>query len=728
MTMKRRIGILIAGHIPEELSGRFGHYGTMFSEFLGPESFDYASYFVVDGHVPDDPDKADGWLITGSRYGVYEDHPWIRRLEEFVRAIRDAGKPLVGVCFGHQVIAKALGGTVEKFALGWTAGATRYTGMNGAGDLTLLAWHQDQVIVPPAEARISATSPFCAHAALSYGDWAISFQAHPEFSSSYFSALVEARRTLVGENVACLALADTENTSSPQVAKLIADHFRRAWKRQGTIQAMISDQNHSNREAIMPVYPNASLHIGGQWRPGSGLALDVVNPATGEVIGKVESAATTDLDDALAAASSGFTVWRHTSPMERAGIMKKAAGLLAERIEKIAPLLTMEQGKPLQQARNEISSAVEIIHWFAEETTRTYGRLIPARALDVAQDVVREPVGPVAAFTPWNFPINQSVLKLAAALAAGCSIIMKGPEETPASCAELVKAFVDAGMPDGVVNLVYGVPSFISTYLISHPVIRKVSFTGSTPVGKVLAQLAGQHLKPITLELGGHAPALVFDDADIGDAARVLARAKYYNAGQVCIAPTRLLVHRAVFDRFVAAFESEVKAIKTGYGLDPDVTMGPLANERRLVAMQEFVDDAAEHSAEILSGGHRIGTCGNFFAPTLVLGAPTQSRVQRDEPFGPVALINRVDDYAQAVAEANRLPYGLAAYAFTRSARTMNDLARDIEAGMLSINHHGLALPETPFGGVKESGYGTEGGSEGIDAYLTPKFVSKRFI
>lgn len=728
MIMKRTIGILIAGHIPEELSGRFGHYGTMFSEFLGPASFDYASYFVVDGHIPDDPCAADGWLITGSRYGVYEDYPWIRRLEEFVRAIRDAGKPLVGVCFGHQVIAKALGGTVEKFPQGWSVGATRYTGINGADDLALLAWHQDQVIVPPAGARISATNTFCAHAALSYGDWAISFQAHPEFTSSYFSALVETKRTSVGENVARRALANTENASSRQVAMLIADHFTRAWERQERVQSMFRDPNSNNGEAIMPVYPNTPLHIGGQWRPGAGLALDVVNPATGEVIGKVESAATTDLDDALAAASSGFTVWRRTSPMERAGIMKKAAGLLAERIEKIAPLLTMEQGKPLQQARNEISSAVEIIHWFAEETTRAYGRSIPARMPDVTQDVVREPVGPVAAFTPWNFPINQSVLKLAAALAAGCSIIMKGPEETPASCAELVKAFADAGIPDGVVNLVYGVPSFISTYLISHPIIRKVSFTGSTPVGKALAQLAGQHLKPITLELGGHAPALVFDDADTDDAARVLARAKYYNAGQVCIAPTRLLVHRAVFDQFVAAFENELKAIKTGYGLDPDVTMGPLANERRLAAMLEFVDDAAEHGANILSGGHRIGTRGNYFAPTIVLGATAECRVQRDEPFGPIALINRVDDYAQAVAEANRLPYGLAAYAFSRSARTMNDLARDIEAGMLSINHHGLALPETPFGGVKESGYGTEGGSEGIDAYLTPKFVSKRFI
>jgi succinate-semialdehyde dehydrogenase/glutarate-semialdehyde dehydrogenase len=490
---------------------------------------------------------------------------------------------------------------------------------------------------------------------------------------------------------------------------------------------MPRDRN-SSGNAIIPAYPNTLLHIGGRWRPGSAPGLDVVNPATGDVIGKVENAAAAELDDALAAASSAFAVWRRTSPRERAGIMRRAASLLAERANAIAPLLTIEQGKPLQQAHNEISSAVEIIHWFAEEATRAYGRLIPARASDVAQDVVREPVGPVAAFTPWNFPINQSVLKLAAALAAGCSIIMKGPEETPASCAELVRAFADAGAPDGVVNLVYGVPPFISGHLISHPVIQKVSFTGSTAVGRTLAQLAGKHLKRITLELGGHAPALVLDDADVDEAAQVLARAKYYNAGQVCIAPTRLLVHHAVFDRFVAAFESELRAIKTGYGLDPGVTMGPLANERRLAAMRAFVEDAAEHGAEIQGGGHRIGVRGNFFEPTLVLGAPIGCRLQSEEPFGPIALVNRVNDYAQAVAEANRLPYGLAAYAFTRSAKTMNDLARDMEAGMLSINHHGLALPETPFGGVKESGYGTEGGSEGIDAYMTPKLVSKRFV
>lgn len=490
---------------------------------------------------------------------------------------------------------------------------------------------------------------------------------------------------------------------------------------------MSSDQNHSDNKSIRPAYLNTSLHIGGRWRAGAEPALGVVNPATGETIGKVECAAASDLDDALDAAVSGFAVWRRIRSMERAGIMRRAARLLAERTEEIAPLLTMEQGKPIQQARNEIGSAVEIINWFAEEATRAYGRLIPSRALDVEQIVIRESVGPVAAFTPWNFPINQSVLKLAAALAAGCSIIMKGPEETPASCAALVRAFADAGAPDGVVNLVYGVPAFISTHLISDPVIRKVSFTGSTAVGRTLAQLAGQHLKPITLELGGHAPALVFDDADVANAAHVLARAKYYNAGQVCIAPTRLLVHRPIFDRFVAAFESELTAIRTGYGLDPDVTMGPLINERRLAAAEQFVNDAAEHGAVIQSGGRRIGGQGNFFAPTLILDAPLQCRIQNEEPFGPIALVDRFDDYAQAVAEANRLPYGLAAYAFTRSARSMNQLAQDIEAGMLSVNHHGLALPETPFGGVKDSGYGTEGGSEGIDAYLTPKFVSKRF-
>jgi len=351
--------------------------------------------------------------------------------------------------------------------------------------------------------------------------------------------------------------------------------------------------------------------------------------------------------------------------------------------------------------------------------------VIPARAEGIYQLVIKEPVGPVAAFTPWNFPINQVVRKLSGALAAGCSIIVKAPEETPAAPAELLRAFIDAGVPAGVVNLVYGVPAEISEYLIPHKVIRKISFTGSTAVGKHLAALAGAHMKRATMELGGHAPAIVFEDADIDVASRILAGAKFRNAGQVCVSPTRFLVQEAVYDRFVARFVDHAKAVKVGDGLENGTTMGPLANARRITAMETFIGDAVKRGAEIRTGGSRIGNKGNFFEPTVLTGVPKDARVMNEEPFGPLAIIAPFGTFDEAVAEANRLPFGLAAYAYTRSARTAQAIAASVESGMMSINHHGLALPETPFGGVKDSGYGSEGGSEAIEAYLITKFVSQ---
>ena len=370
----------------------------------------------------------------------------------------------------------------------------------------------------------------------------------------------------------------------------------------------------------------------------------------------------------------------------------------------------------------------ENIEWMAEEGRRAYGRVIPSRLPGVFQFTVREPVGVVAAFTPWNFPINQAVKKLAAALAAGCSIIIKGPEETPASVAELARAFVDAGLPPGVLNLVYGVPSEISSYLIPHPVVRKISFTGSTVVGKHLAALAGEHMKRVTMELGGHAPAIIFDDANLDIATKVLAANKYRNAGQVCISPTRFLVQEKVYDDFVSRFAKAAEALKVGDGLEKGTQMGPLANERRIQAMEGFIADAVQHGAEIRTGGSRIGNKGNFFQPTVLTGLTTEARVMNEEPFGPLALMVPFHDLDEAVAEANRLPFGLAAYAYTSSAATAAKVAASVESGMMSINHHGLALPETPFGGVKDSGYGSEGGVEGLDAYLGTKFVTQAGI
>jgi succinate-semialdehyde dehydrogenase/glutarate-semialdehyde dehydrogenase len=474
------------------------------------------------------------------------------------------------------------------------------------------------------------------------------------------------------------------------------------------------------------MYPNVTLLIDGQWRAAaSNRTIPVVNPANGEHIGTVAHADISDLDHALEAAQKGFKLWRKVSAFERSKVMRKAADLLRARADMVATLMTMEQGKPLVEAKIEVMAAADTIEWFAEEGRRAYGRVVPSRGEGIYQLVIKEPVGPVAAFTPWNFPINQVVRKLSCAVATGCSIIVKAPEETPASPAELLRCFVDAGIPAGVVGLVYGVPAEISEYLIPHPVIRKVSFTGSTVIGKQLAALAGLHMKRVTMELGGHAPAIVFDDADIDVAAKLLAGAKFRNAGQVCISPTRFLVQDSVYDRFVEGFVAQAKALKVADGLEAGTTMGPLANPRRITAMESLIADATKHGGKVQTGGHRIGNKGNFFEPTVLTDVPLDARVQNEEPFGPMAIISRFKGFDDVVEEANRLPFGLASYAYTRSAKTANMIAAEVEAGMMSINHHGLGLPEIPFGGVKDSGYGSEGGLEALEAYLVTKTVSQ---
>ncbi len=474
------------------------------------------------------------------------------------------------------------------------------------------------------------------------------------------------------------------------------------------------------------MYPDTLLLIDGHWIGGAaGRDQPVLNPANGEVIGKVAHAERRDLDRALEAAERGFRKWKATSPMERSAALRRAAEQLRTRVDEISLTLTMEQGKPLSEARIETLHSADVMDWFAEEARRTYGRIVPARFEGVLQLVFKEPVGPVAAFTPWNFPLNQVVRKCSAAIAAGCSIIVKGPEETPASCAALIKALIDGGVPKDVVQLVFGVPSEISEYLIPHPAVRKITFTGSTPVGKQLASLAGQHMKRITMELGGHAPAIVFADADLDAAANLLAAAKFRNAGQVCISPTRFLIHETVFDQFVERFSEVTERINVGDGRAPATQMGPLANERRLQAMEMFISDAVQKGAKVKTGGTRIGNRGNFFKPTVLVDVNHEMRIMHEEPFGPVAPMVPFRDFDAVVKEANRLPFGLAAYAYTRSAKTATAIGAAFESGMVSINHHGLGLPEVPFGGVKDSGYGSEGGSEAIEAYLNTKFISQ---
>jgi succinate-semialdehyde dehydrogenase/glutarate-semialdehyde dehydrogenase len=473
------------------------------------------------------------------------------------------------------------------------------------------------------------------------------------------------------------------------------------------------------------MYPRVSLFIDGDWTEGaSRRRIPVVNPATAEEIGSVAHADQDDMARAVEAAMSGFAVWRKTSAFERCKLLRKSAELLRARNEDIARIVTLEQGKPLAEARAEAASGADLIDWFAEEGRRAYGRIVPARGDGILQMVVKEPVGPVAAFTPWNFPINQAIRKIAGALSTGCSIIIKGPEDTPASVAELVRIFADAGLPPGVLNLLFGTPAAISEYLVAHPNIRKVSFTGSTSVGKHIASMAGAHMKRVTMELGGHAPSIVFDDADVPQALKLLSGAKFRNAGQICIAPTRFLVHERVYENFVTDFVAQAEGISVGDGASEGTTMGPLCHSRRVDAMESLIADAKKQGARIRTGGERSGNKGYFFSPTVLTDVPLGSKVMNDEPFGPIALISPFSRIEEAVAEANRLPYGLAAYAFTKSARNASALGSGIESGMVAINHMALGLPEVPLGGVKDSGYGSEGGLEGIEGFLTTKFVT----
>lgn len=476
-------------------------------------------------------------------------------------------------------------------------------------------------------------------------------------------------------------------------------------------------------------YPDTQLLIGGQWREAEhARKIAVKNPANGQVIGHVAHASLSDLDEALRWAEKGFREWRRTCAYERQVILRRAANILRDRINEIAVLLTLEQGKPLSEAEAEVRAAAITTDWLADEALRQYGRIVPSRNQEIVQQVIVEPIGPVAAFTPWNFPINQVVRKLVSALATGCSFLCKAPEETPASPAALFQAFLDAGVPAGVLGLVYGDPAQISQHLISSPVIRKVTFTGSTEIGKQLAALSGRYMKRCTMELGGHAPVIIAEDADIDLAVQSMGAAKIRNAGQVCISPTRFLVHKTVREKFVDGMLSYFNEVRVGDGMDPQTLMGPLANERRVMALSNLVADAKEKGANVLCGDDGGRGNGYFFSPTLLDEVPLQSNIMNQEPFGPVVAVRTFEYLEQALEEANRLPFGLAAYGFTRSAKTMHQLTRELEAGLIWLNQPPLALPEMPFGGVKDSGYGSEGGPEALEAYSVIKSVSAAMV
>jgi succinate-semialdehyde dehydrogenase/glutarate-semialdehyde dehydrogenase len=472
------------------------------------------------------------------------------------------------------------------------------------------------------------------------------------------------------------------------------------------------------------VYPEIQQFIGGKWGAGTGDSFcQVFNPAEGKVIAKYAAAGKADLDRALSAATEGLALWRNYVPAKRTDILLRGAQLLRERAEEIAPLVTMEEGQPPADARAFIARGAEIIEWDANEGRRLYGRIIPTQP-GLRQMVVREPVGVVAAFTPWNAPIFTPCRKIGSVLAAGCSLIIKAAEETPASTMALVRVFEDAGVPPGVINLVYGNPALISEYLISAPAVRLITFTGSVPVGKHLAQLAAARMKPSIMELGGHAPVIICEDADIAAAAQRSCAAKFRNAAQACIAPSRFFIHESVFGQFVEAFIAEVRKVKMGNGFEAGVTMGPLANVRRLDTLQSLVDDALGRGATMAYRGSAIAGEGYFFPPTVLTDVPADARLLLEEPFGPVVTLTPYSDIDKVIAVANALPFGLAGYFFTRSAALADKISSSLECGTIGINHFTVSTHGVPFGGVKESGHGREGGLEGVAGYTIEKSIS----
>jgi succinate-semialdehyde dehydrogenase/glutarate-semialdehyde dehydrogenase len=464
------------------------------------------------------------------------------------------------------------------------------------------------------------------------------------------------------------------------------------------------------------------LFINGSWRTGEGRdSFPVVNPVSGQPIAELPLATEADLDEALETAKAKYPEWRATDVDVRSAILHKTAKILKERAEEIGRTMTQEQGKPLAESKGEVLGAASLFDWYAEEIKRDYGRVL-VRPPGSLSRVMHEPVGPVATFTPWNFPIYLLAKKVSAALAAGCSVISKPPEETPGNTLAIAEALDAAGLPKGVFQLVHGVPDMVSRKLIGSKIIRKVSFTGSIPVGKHLMKLAADNVTKITLELGGHAPVLIFDDCDVEKTLDMVVPQKFRNAGQVCVSPTRFYVQEGIYDAFVKGFAERTKRVKVGNGLDEGVKMGPLANTRRPEAIEALVNDARDKGAKVLAGGSR-GDSGFFFEPTLLADVPLEAEIMNNEPFGPVAVSRPFKDMDEAIEQANRLPYGLAAFAFTENGRRANLLGDAIEAGMVGINTFAISIADAPFGGVKESGFGSEGGKEGLETYQVVKAI-----
>ncbi|WP_284309212.1 NAD-dependent succinate-semialdehyde dehydrogenase [Hydrogenophaga electricum] len=467
-----------------------------------------------------------------------------------------------------------------------------------------------------------------------------------------------------------------------------------------------------------------SQFIAGEFRQGaSATRFTVINPATGQPLGDYAHATRADVDEAVAAAAEAFRTWRKTSALERSALLRRVATLMRERGQAMAEQIARELGKPYGEAQKEVVTAAEMFEWASEEARRIYGRTIPARSEGITQTVVWEPVGPVAAFAGWNAPAITPSRKISGALAAGCTIVIKPSEETAGVALLIARVVQDAGIPDGVVNLVFGDPAEIADMLCAAPQIAMVTFTGATAIGKIIGAKAAQTMKRATLELGGHAPVVVCDDVDVDRVVRMAVATKYRNAGQVCTSPTRFLVQAPIYAAFCEKFVKAAEAVVVGDPFDAATQMGPLKNQRRLDAIDRLVQDARERGLTVATGGERIGREGFFYRPTVILQPTLDSDVASIEPFGPIALISPFEQLDDAIAEANRLPFGLAAYAYTNHLQRAHRLANEIDSGVVCVNEWQASLPETPFGGHKDSGLGSEGGIEGVQEFLRIKCV-----
>ncbi len=473
----------------------------------------------------------------------------------------------------------------------------------------------------------------------------------------------------------------------------------------------------------MTSYTDLKLYIDGEWlSAGNRRTHRVINPANGATLGELPLVDTSDLDRALQAAERGYRLWKRATAEERGRVLKGAAQLIRQRVDHIARIGTLEEGKTIAETRIEALVTANLFEFYGEECRRTYGRVL-VRPTGTRSMVMKEPVGPVAAFAPWNFPIANPGRKLGAPIAAGCSVILKPAEESPGSAIEILRALLDAGLPPGVAQLVFGVPDEVSRHLLASPIIRKLSFTGSTAVGKHLLALAAATVKSTTMELGGHAPVIVFDDCDLDRTVEMLATAKFRNSGQVCVSPTRFYVQEGIYDRFVTAFAERTRKVNVGDGLLDTSHMGPMANPRRPAAIEKFIEDARSHGAKVHTGGERHGKEGLFFQPTVISNVPQHAKIMNEEPFGPVAVMAPFKTFDDAVEQANRLPYGLAAYTFTESSKRAMLISDAIESGMVGVNVVTMAAVDAPFGGVKESGFGSEDGPEGVAACLVTKTI-----